>query len=56
MTVNGQRVDLEVQVGNEGNYPERAMFNWAQEYSTALPAGQDYSILPRGVSFKVSAS
>jgi predicted transposase/invertase (TIGR01784 family) len=46
MTVDGQRVDLEVQVSNEGNYPERAMFNWAREYSTALPAGQDYSMLP----------
>jgi hypothetical protein len=39
MTVNNQRVDLEVQVGNEGNYPEHAMFNWAREYSTAFPEG-----------------
>jgi predicted transposase/invertase (TIGR01784 family) len=53
MTVNGQRVDLEVQVGNEGNYPERAMFNWAREYSTALPAGQDYSLLPRTIVISI---
>jgi len=26
MTVDGQRVDLEVQVDDEGNYPERALF------------------------------
>jgi predicted transposase/invertase (TIGR01784 family) len=53
MTVNGQRVDLEVQVSNEGNYPERAMFHWAREYSTALPAGQDYSMLPRTIIISI---
>ena len=39
MIVNGQRVDLEVQVANEGDYPERVMLYWAREFSTALPAG-----------------
>ena len=43
MTVNGQCVDLEVQVCNEGDYPERVMYYWAREFSSALPAGQDYS-------------
>ena len=47
MIVNGQRVDLEVQVANEGDYPERVMLYWAREFSTALPAGQSYSLLPR---------
>lgn len=46
MIVNGQRVDLEVQVSNEGDYPERVMLYWAREFSTALPAGQSYSMLP----------
>ena len=36
MTVNGQRIDLEVQVENEGNYPERSLFIWAKEYSTGI--------------------
>jgi predicted transposase/invertase (TIGR01784 family) len=53
MTVNGQRVDLEVQVNNEGDYPERAMFHWAREYSTALPAGQGYSMLPRTIIISI---
>jgi predicted transposase/invertase (TIGR01784 family) len=53
MTVNGQRVDLEVQVSNEGDYPERAMFHWAREYSTALPAGQGYSMLPRTIVISI---
>lgn len=47
MIVNGQQVDLEVQVSNEGDYPERVMLYWAREFSTALPAGQSYSMLPR---------
>jgi predicted transposase/invertase (TIGR01784 family) len=46
MTVDGRRVNLEVQVANEGDYPERTMFNWSREFSTALPAGQGYSALP----------
>ena len=47
MVVNGQLVDLEVQVANEGDYPERVMLYWAREFSTSLPAGQSYSMLPR---------
>lgn len=47
MIVNRQRVDLEVQVSNESGYPERVMLYWAREFSTALPAGQRYSMLPR---------
>jgi predicted transposase/invertase (TIGR01784 family) len=43
MTVNGQRVDLEVQVEDDGDYPERSLYYWAREYSSALPAGEDFS-------------
>jgi len=49
MTVNGQRVDLEIQVRDEGDYPERTLFNWARVYSTALPAGGNYKELPRTI-------
>ena len=49
MTVNGQHVDLELQVDNEGNYPERMMYYWAREYSAALLEGEDYINLPRTV-------
>lgn len=53
MLVNGQRVDLEIQVANLGNYPERVMLYWAREFSTALPAGQDYSMLPRTIIISI---
>jgi predicted transposase/invertase (TIGR01784 family) len=53
MTVDGVRCDLEVQVNDEGDYPERALFYWAREYSTALPAGEDYSKLPRTIIISI---
>jgi predicted transposase/invertase (TIGR01784 family) len=49
MTVDGQRVDLEVQVADEGDYPERSLFYWARDYSTALGAGGEYAELSRTV-------
>jgi predicted transposase/invertase (TIGR01784 family) len=53
MSVDGQLVDLEIQVRNEGDYPERVLFNWARVYSTALPAGGDYINLPRTVIINI---
>ena len=53
MTVNGQRVDLEVQVCNEGDYPERVMYYWAREFSSALLTGQDYAALPRTIVISI---
>ena len=32
MVVNGRLVDLEIQVANEGDYPERVMLYWAREF------------------------
>ena len=53
MIVNGQRVDLEIQVANAGDYPERVMLYWAREFSTALPAGQGYGMLPRTIIISI---
>ena len=53
MTVNGQHVDLEVQVNNENDYPERTLFYWARDYSTALGTGQEYIKLPRTVIISI---
>ena len=54
MRVNGQRVDIEIQVNNEGDYPERVMYYWAREFSSALPAGQQYSSLPRTIIISIT--
>jgi len=53
MTVDGRQVDLEVQIQNQGNYLERALFNWARLYSAALPEGGAYRNLPRTVVISI---
>ena len=49
MRVNGQIVDLEIQVADEGNYPDRSLYYWVREFSTGLDEGDDYSLLPRTI-------
>ena len=53
MAVDGQQVNLEVQVENEGDYPERALFHWARIYSNALPVGENYNELPRTIIISI---
>jgi predicted transposase/invertase (TIGR01784 family) len=55
MTVDGQWVDLEIQVTDEGDYPERSLYYWAREYSSAVKEGQDYIELPRTVHISILA-
>jgi len=55
MTVDGQRVNLEVQVKNEHDYPERTLFHWAREYSTALGESEAYINIPRVVIISIIA-
>jgi predicted transposase/invertase (TIGR01784 family) len=53
MTVNGQKLDLELQITDEGNYLERSLFYWAREYSTGIDEGQDYALLPRTIVISI---
>ena len=53
MVVDGKQTNLEVQVEDEGDYPERALFHWARTYSNALPAGRKYSELPRTIIISI---
>ncbi|MCL1857725.1 MAG: Rpn family recombination-promoting nuclease/putative transposase [Oscillospiraceae bacterium] len=53
MFVNGQRVNIEIQVENEGDFPERSLFHWAREYSTALSEGENYAELPRTIIISI---
>jgi len=53
MVVDGKIVNLEIQVEDEGNYPERALFHFARVYSASLPAGNDYSELPRTIIISI---
>jgi predicted transposase/invertase (TIGR01784 family) len=53
MKMNGQRVDLEIQVDDEGDYPERSLYYWAREYSSGLHEGEDYIDLPKTVIISI---
>ncbi|MCL1875373.1 MAG: Rpn family recombination-promoting nuclease/putative transposase [Synergistaceae bacterium] len=53
MMINEQQVNLEVQVEDEGDFPERAIFHWARIFSNALPAGGKYSDLPRTIVISI---
>jgi predicted transposase/invertase (TIGR01784 family) len=55
MTVDDRQVDLEIQVDDEGDYPERSLYYWARVYSSALSAGKDYSELPRTIVISILA-
>jgi len=53
MIVNGQRVDLEVQVEDEGNYPERSLYYWAKDFAAGLNESEDYSELPKTIVISI---
>ena len=53
MTVDGQRVNLEIQVKDEHDFQERSLFHWAREYSTALGEGREFIELPRVVVISI---
>ena len=53
MVVNGWRVNLEVQVRDEHNHPERSMYYWAKNHTSALLVGDDYSALPRTIVISI---
>ena len=53
LEVNGQRIDIEVQVRDEGDYRERSLFYWAREFSSAIDRGQTYVKLPKTVVINI---
>ncbi|MDR2734103.1 MAG: Rpn family recombination-promoting nuclease/putative transposase [Spirochaetota bacterium] len=55
MVIDGQQVDLEIQVRDEGDYPERSLYYWAREYASALTEGKKYEELPRAIVMSIVA-
>jgi predicted transposase/invertase (TIGR01784 family) len=55
MTVDSRRVDLEVQVSDEGDYPERALYYWVREFTSSLSVGGEYSDLPPTIVISILA-
>ena len=53
MIVDGKRVNIEIQIEDEGNYPERSMFHWAKMFASSLPSGNNYSLLPKTIVISI---
>jgi predicted transposase/invertase (TIGR01784 family) len=53
MKVDGKPTDLEIQVEDEKDYPERSVYYWAREYSGALKEGMGYQDLPQTIVISI---
>jgi len=53
MDVNGEPVDIEIQVSDEGNFKERSLYYWTRLFSTSLEAGEDYMLAPRTILISI---
>jgi predicted transposase/invertase (TIGR01784 family) len=53
MTIDSRRISLEVQVGKETYYTDRAAYYLAREYTTAIAEGQDYSELLQTIHISI---
>ncbi|MDR2620343.1 MAG: Rpn family recombination-promoting nuclease/putative transposase [Propionibacteriaceae bacterium] len=53
MVLNGQLINLEIQVANQKDYLERSLYNWATIFANALPAGEKYAELPRVIVISI---
>ena len=53
MALNGQLINLEVQVEDRKDYRERSLYHFARVYSSALQSGSLYSSLPRVVIISI---
>ena len=53
MKIDDRITDLEVQVKNEGDYPERSLYYWARDFSSGLKQGMTYSELPQTIILNI---
>ena len=44
-TSTGERINIEIQMYDRQNMPERALYYWARLFTSSLAAGQDYAVL-----------
>jgi predicted transposase/invertase (TIGR01784 family) len=55
MKVDDRLIDIEVQVSDEGDYPERSLYDWARDFSSALPTSGKYRELPETIVISIIA-
>jgi predicted transposase/invertase (TIGR01784 family) len=47
--MKGRVIDIEIQLNNQGNFQNRALYYWARLFSQALATSEDYSSLPETI-------
>ena len=55
MLIDGKLVDLEIQVEDEHDYPERSVYYWTRLFSGALPERGKYRGLPQTIVISIVA-
>ena len=53
MKVDNRRINIEIQIEDEGNYPERIIFYFAKTFAAALSSGDDYRNLPETIMISI---
>ncbi|MCL2201663.1 MAG: Rpn family recombination-promoting nuclease/putative transposase [Oscillospiraceae bacterium] len=53
MNVNGNFINLEIQVRDEGNYPERSLYYMARVLSSNLSTGEDFKEIPQVIMINI---
>ena len=55
MLIDGKFIDLEIQVEDEGDYPERSVYYWSRIFSSGLPERGQYWELPQTIVISIVA-
>ena len=50
---SGTKVNIEIQLKNQGNMQRRSLFYWSKVFSEGLDEGQDYQELPKVISINI---
>lgn len=53
MRVNDQIVNLEIQLCNKGNFPDRTVYYWSKMFSDELKKSEDYAELKRTICINI---
>lgn len=53
LKMNGQLVNVEIQVKNDNDYRDRTLFYWANLYTSELKSGEPYGQLKKAISINI---
>ncbi len=53
LTVDGRKINIEMQVNKDAAYKERTLYYWSKLYSDDLKSGEDYSVLSQTICVNI---